>query len=86
MRPAEQVASPDQEHLLAAVAKIINAYEGAAADIPIWREARAALEGGAPPERLRSILIEIARIYNGALSDQPYWQEVRNAIFRNWIT
>lgn len=85
MRPSEQVKSQDQAHLLAALTTIIKAYEGAAADIPLWREAKAAVEGAAPPERLRSLLVDLARCYNGAISDQPYWQEVRNAIFRNWL-
>lgn len=84
MLPYERRASEDQRRLLAALKTITEAYEGAAADIPLWREAKAAIEGSAPPERLRSLLIDIAACYNGPLSNKAYWQEVRNAIFMDW--
>lgn len=82
MFPYERTESHDKKQLLAALGTIIKAYEGAAADIALWREAKAAHEGAAPPERLRSILIDISNCYNGTLADSEYWRIVRDAIYR----
>lgn len=66
-----------------ALRTIVDAYDGAAADIDIWREAKWALENGATADQYEKLLLTIQKIYNGAGSDRPYWRTVADALIRD---